>query len=112
MHYCCNVVCGPESFGSGVLIRAAEPVEGLDIIEQRRGMTGVNVTNGPGKICQALDIDVRLSGHDLSQPPIRLIQRPALADDRITTGPRIGISKAVHELRRFYIAGNQYVSKK
>lgn len=112
MHHCCNVVCGQEGFGSGVLIRAVEPVEGVDIIEARRGLSGVNVTNGPGKICQALGIDLRLSGHDLSEPPIQLIKRPALSGSIITNGPRIGISRAVHELRRFYITDNPYVSKR
>ena len=112
MHYCCNVVCGSEGFGSGVLIRAVEPLGGLNVIEQRRGMTGVNVTNGPGKVCKALDITLQYSGHDLSAAPIRLVKKPALADEEVMVGPRIGISKAVHELRRFYIAGNAYVSKK
>ena len=112
MHYCCNVVCGPEGFGSGVLIRAAEPVEGDEIIEARRGVTGVNTTNGPAKLAQALSVDTTLSGHDLSGPPVHLIKRPALSDSDITTGRRIGISKAVHELRRFYITDNPYVSKK
>jgi DNA-3-methyladenine glycosylase len=112
MHHCCNVVCGPDGFGSGVLIRAVEPIDGIELIEARRGMSGVNVTNGPGKICQALAIDLRLSGHDLAETPVRLIKKLALADDEITTGPRIGISKAVHELRRFYIAGNSYISRK
>lgn len=112
MHHCCNVVCGPEGVGSGVLIRAVEPLDGLEIIEERRGMTGVNVTNGPGKICAALDIDRGLSGHDLARPPMRLIKKPALSDSEVTIGKRIGISKAVHELRRFYITGNPYVSKK
>lgn len=112
MHHCCNVVCGPEGFGSGVLIRAVEPLTGLDVIEKRRGMSGVNVTNGPGKVCKALAIDLSASGHDLSTPPIVLAKKPALVDEEITTGTRIGISKAVHELRRFYIAGNAYVSKK
>lgn len=112
MHHCCNVVCGPEGFGSGVLIRAVEPLEGIEFIERRRGMTGVNATNGPGKICQALDIDRRLSGHDLAESPIKLIKKPALSNSAITTGPRIGISKAVHELRRFYVADSRYVSKR
>lgn len=112
MHHCCNVVSGKEGYGSGVLIRAVEPLEGLDTIERRRGMSGVNVTNGPGKICQALGIDLSLSGHDLSEPPIRLLKKPALTDDEVTIGRRIGISKAVHELRRFYITDNAYVSKK
>ena len=112
MHHCCNVVCGREGFGSGVLIRAVEPIDGADVIEARRGMMGVNVTNGPAKICQALDIDRRYSSHDLAESPIRLIKMPSIADGQITTAKRIGISKAVHELRRFYITGNPYVSKK
>jgi DNA-3-methyladenine glycosylase len=112
MHHCCNVVCGKDGFGSGVLIRAVEPLEGIDIIEQRRGMSGVNVTNGPGKICMALGIDLRLSGHDLGESPIKLIKKPTLPDAEVTTGPRIGISKAMHELRRFYVTDNPYVSKK
>lgn len=112
MHYCCNVVCGQDGVGSGVLIRAVEPLSGIDIIEARRGMSGVNVTNGPGKVCAALDIDRRMSGHDLAEPPVRLVKKLALPDTAITTGKRIGISKAVHELRRFYITNNAYVSKK
>ena len=112
MHHCCNVVCGKEGYGSGVLIRAVEPLEGSDVIERRRGMSGVSVTNGPGKICRALGIDLQYSGHDLAESPIMLIKKPALPDEAVTVGSRIGISKAVHELRRFYIAGNPYVSKK
>ena len=111
MHHCCNVVCGDEGEGAGVLIRAAEPLNGREIIEKRRGMTSVNVTNGPGKLCQALGIDLNDSGHFLGQPPIRLIKKPTLDDHQIVIGKRIGISKAVHELRRFYIANNPYVSK-
>ena len=105
MHHCCNIVCGPEGFGSGVLIRAVEPLDGVDIIERRRGRQGLNITNGPGKICAALAIDRSLSGHNLAEPPVRLIKKPALPDSSITLGKRIGISKAVHELRRFYISG-------
>ncbi len=112
MHYCCNVVCGEEGIGSGVLIRAVEPLEGMEIIEQRRGMKGVNVTNGPGKVCAALGIDLLLTGHDLAHSPLQLVRRPELASDMIVTGVRIGISRAVHHLRRFYLRGNRYVSQK
>lgn len=112
MHHCMNVVCGPEDFGSGVLIRAVEPISGLEIIEKNRGMKGVNTTNGPGKICQALSIDSTMSGHYLSESPIKLIKKPALPYEQITTAKRIGISKAVHELRRFYITDSKFVSKK
>lgn len=112
MHYCLNVVCGPEGFGSGVLIRAIEPVKGMDIIESQRGTTGINTTNGPAKSAQALSVNLTLSGHNLAKSPMRLIKNPILPDSAVTVGKRIGISKAVHELRRFYITGNPYVSKK
>lgn len=112
MHYCCNVVCGDEGFGSGVLVRAVEPIEGVEVMEERRGRAGLELSNGPGKACQALGIDTSWSGHDLSRAPIRLMKQPQLSDDQIVSGVRIGISKAVHELRRYCIADNPYVSKK
>ena len=112
MHYCCNVGCGDEGFGSGVLVRAVEPIEGVEVMEERRGRAGLELSNGPGKACQALGIDTSWSGHDLSRAPIRLMKQPQLSDDQIVSGVRIGISKAVHELRRYYIADNPYVSKK
>lgn len=112
MHYCCNIVCGKEGLGSGVLIRAVEPLEGIDIIEKRRGVPGKNASNGPGKVGQALAADLSLNGHDLSLPPLELIRKQPIPSGRIVTGKRIGISKAVHELRRFYIVENPYVSKK
>lgn len=112
MHYCCNVVCGDEGFGSGVLVRAVEPIEGVEVMEERRGRAGLELSNGPGKACQTLGIDTSWSGHDLSRAPIRLMKQPQLSDDQIVSGVRIGISKAVHGLRRYYIADNPYVSKK
>lgn len=112
MHHCINVVCGSEGYGSGVLIRAVEPLSGVEIIEKNRGVSGVNATNGPGKVAQALAIDLRYSGHDLSEPPMQLIKKLALPTSNITTAKRIGVSKAVHELRRFYITDNPYVSKR
>ncbi len=111
-YYCCNIVCGQKGFGSGVLIRAVEPLEGLEIMEQRRGMTGINITNGPGKVCQALGIDLSMNGHNLAKVPLQLIQRPKLNNSEVVQTQRIGISKAVTELRRFYIKNNLYISRK
>ncbi len=112
MHHCCNIVCGSEGEGSAVLIRAVEPLAGLEVIESRRGKQGKNATNGPGKVCAALGIDRRYNGHDLSQPPIQLVKKARLADSDVTTTTRIGISKAAHELRRMYVTDSLYVSKK
>lgn len=111
MHYCANVVTGNEGVGSAVLIRAVEPVVGAEIVEQNRGVTGVNATNGPAKLCQALEIDFDLKGHDLRQKPLRLINGGLHKDEKIITSPRIGISKARDIHRRFYIEGNKYVSR-
>lgn len=111
MHHCCNIVTGREGRGSGVLIRAVEPLDNIEYIEEKRGMTGVNITNGPGKVTQALGIDRRLDGHDLRMSPIRLVAGSLRPDELIGTSPRIGISKAKDVHRRYFIAGNPYVSR-
>lgn len=111
MHYCCNVVTGSDGHGAAVLIRAVEPLDGIDIMERRRGKTGVEVTNGPAKLCQALGIDKKLNGHDLRCSPLRLITAPALTHDQIQQATRIGISRGKDILWRFYIRDNNFVSK-
>jgi DNA-3-methyladenine glycosylase len=111
MHYCCNVVSGVAGEGSGVLIRAAQPLAGIDIIEARRGMAGINATNGPAKLCQALDIDRALGGHDLRREPLELRLGGLAPGETVARSPRIGISKATDRLRRFFLTGNPYVSR-
>ena len=110
IHYCCNVVCGPKGLGSGVLIRAVEPLEGTDTIHRRRRVTGVNATNGPGKVGQALGIDLSLSGHDLTLPPVQLAQRPPLPNRQTAVTARIGISRETHALRRYVDTTSPFVS--
>lgn len=110
-HFCLNIVCGKEGYGAGVLIRAVEPVEGEKEMEKNRGVKGKEITNGPGKLCQALKINKDLFGHDLSVYPLKLIKNKAVSKDKIIETTRIGISKAKEEKRRFYIKGNIYVSK-
>ncbi len=111
MHYCANIVTGQKGHGAGVLIRAVEPLEGIDIIEKRRGKTGIETTNGPAKLCQALGIDITLSGHDLRSGDIRLIPRPPLPATAIVQTTRVGITRAIDIPWRFYIKDNPYVSK-
>jgi DNA-3-methyladenine glycosylase len=113
MHYCCNIVVGEDGHGAAVLIRAAEPITNVEMLEkQRPGKKGVDLTNGPAKLCQALEINLDLNGHDLSMPPFRLVLQPELLDSDITTTTRIGISKAKDVRWRFYISDNPYVSVK
>lgn len=112
MHYCCNVVVGEPGYGAAALLRAVEPIENEAIMQRRRQKSGTELSNGPAKLCQALDIDKRMNGHDLSQSPLQLIMRPTLAQADIVVTQRIGISREKERLWRFYIRGNSYVSKK
>lgn len=114
MHYCINIVCGPAGRGEAVLIRAAEPVDGIEIMQNNRGGKAVrNLCNGPAKLVQALGItDAKLSGQRLGkgtlwlEPPDEPVKK-----SQIVIGPRIGISQAVEVQARFYIKNNIYVSK-
>ncbi len=110
MHYCCNVVTGKEGEGSGILIRAVEPITGSKMLEKRRGVGGVNTTNGPAKLAQALGIDMAMNGHDLREPPLQLEAGKLSQDEIVASSPRIGITKARDIHRRFFIENNAYVS--
>ncbi len=95
MHYCCNIVVGEDGYGAAVLLRALEPLDGLDVMRERRGgRPDAELTNGPAKLCQAFGIDRGLSGHDLHQPPLRLLPGEPVAMGDVLATPRIGISQA------------------
>lgn len=135
MHHCCNVVCGPEGFGSGCLVRAVEPLEGVEVMRKLReaGRAGKahtghagkeqaerarkhplklrDLTNGPGKVCAALGIDKELYGHDLTVEPLVLDFAPLLPGETIGCSPRVGISKNIDAPKRFFIEGNAFVSR-
>jgi DNA-3-methyladenine glycosylase len=120
--YCLNVVTGPEGRGEAVLIRAAEPVDGLDAMRDARAHAsvamaapeGFELTNGPGKLCQALELGVDLDGIDLldrgAEAPLYLEPRIGKAPD-IVVSRRIGISVATDSPLRFAIAGNGWISR-
>ena len=111
MHYCCNVVTGPEGMGAAVLIRAVEPLEGENVLQEYRPFSSVQLTNGPAKLCQALGINKTMNGHDLSKTPLRLIVRPPLDSKDFTQTTRIGITQSKDVPWRFYITGNPFVSR-
>lgn len=112
MHYCMNIVTGKLGEGSAVLIRAIEPLEGEDIMRHlRQGAEGARVSNGPAKVCQALAIDKNYNGHDLHEPPLQLQILPALPKQAIAQTTRIGISKDIHRVWRFYTRDNPFVSR-
>ena len=119
VHHCCNVVTGVEGKGSAVLIRAIEPIEGIEkMIFNRFGnklkadKLKLNLTNGPGKVCQALDINLSHSGLDLTGNKVYIISNTKLKKSEIGISERIGITKSVELQWRFFIKGNPYLSRK
>ena len=113
MHYCCNIVVGPKGHGAAVLIRAVEPIDVTDnLLKFRRAKNEVDLTNGPAKLCQSLNIKKDLNGHDLTQSPIKLqLKLSNEQSNAITETPRIGISKGKEIKWRFYLTDNKYVSR-
>ena len=107
IHYCLNFVCQP---GSAILIRALEPLEGLDIMRTRRGgLTDRQLCSGPGKLAQALGIDLEHDGLALDAPPFAI--SAAEGARPIATGPRIGITKGAETPWRFVLAGSRFLSR-
>ncbi|RIL10825.1 MAG: DNA-3-methyladenine glycosylase [Proteobacteria bacterium] len=114
MHYCVNVVTEAEGVGSAVLIRAVEPLEGHDLILKRRGHARIspNITNGPGKLCQALGIDLSLLGDSYTRSSkIRLEPYQKIGDSNIGISKRIGITKSAALPWRFFIKDHPFVGK-
>jgi DNA-3-methyladenine glycosylase len=110
IHWCLNFVCREEGHGAGVLIRALEPVTGLETMYERRGTRDHwLLCSGPGKLCQALGVTRAQNGQSLAAPPFELA--PAQGGIEVVCGPRIGISKAMDVAWRFGLAGSRWVSK-
>ncbi len=107
IHWCLNFVC---SHASAVLIRAMEPTRGLDVMASRRG-TGVKrlLCSGPGRVGQALGIDLGFDGLPLDRPPFAL--EPSAGPIPVANGPRIGISKAADLPWRFGLEGSPFLSR-
>jgi DNA-3-methyladenine glycosylase len=109
IHWCLNVVCGPEP-GGAVLIRALEPMAGHDAMAKRRGLTDPRrLCSGPGRLCQALAVNIAHNGLPLRLPPFQLFA--ASATPAVLLGRRIGITKAVDRPWRFGLAGSAYLTK-
>lgn len=115
MYFQLNVVTGPAERPHVVLIRAVEPVEGIEKMRERRGpMKDKNLTSGPGKLCIAFAIDRGLNGADLTSDKIWIEEYRSFRDDEIANGKRIGIDYAGEDADkpwRFWVKGNQFVSK-
>ena len=126
IHWCLNFVCREAGHGAGVLIRAIEPLTGLDVMRQRRGMEPAKLLcSGPGRLAQALGITHRNNGMSLLETPFYIEMPEEMPEETpeeqlekvpdqqylVITGPRIGITKAMDVPWRFGLAGSKFLSK-
>jgi DNA-3-methyladenine glycosylase len=116
MYHCFNVVTAPEGVGEAVLIRALEPVTGIELMQKRRGTSELrNLCSGPGKLVIALGITPKQNGVSLYEGALRL-EAPKTSEkphaDEIIATPRIGINVAAEAPLRFYLKGSIYASRR
>jgi DNA-3-methyladenine glycosylase len=114
LHWCLNFVCREPGHGAGVLIRAIEPLAGVEDMWLRRGMDASSadvrmLCSGPGKLCQAMAVSRAHNGMPLTAPPFELRERDGPVT--LAVGPRVGISKAVDVPWRFGEAGSRFLSR-
>jgi DNA-3-methyladenine glycosylase len=122
MHWCMNVVSGPQGRASAVLLRAGEPVwpEDADaraafdavLAERRPGIAARDLARGPARLTKVLAVDRADDGADVTDPVgrLRILPGPTVADDRIRTGPRVGLSVATERPWRYWVDGERSVS--
>jgi DNA-3-methyladenine glycosylase len=117
MHHCLNVVTEREGYPAAVLIRALEPLEGIEVMRTRRsGVEDVRLTSGPARLCQALGVDRRFDGADLCAPDALLFleEGAAVPDEAVAAGPRVGVrgdEAALTAPWRLHVRDNRYVSR-
>jgi DNA-3-methyladenine glycosylase len=136
MHFCANIVTEDEGIGHAVLLRAIEPVKGIEIMRKNRGFETVynkapalliakekqtsdstkkkhdlNLTNGPAKLCEAMDIHREQNGTDLLGEEIYLTKGISVKKSQVLSSQRIGITQAKEKRWRFYLKGNKFVSR-
>jgi DNA-3-methyladenine glycosylase len=111
MHHCLNLVTEKKGYPAAVLIRSLEPFEGVGIMKRRRGRKKLkDLTSGPGKLCQALDVDRSLNGTDLCSRIICVEDRGEVIR-KVATSSRIGVEEEKAKKWRFYIDDNEFVSR-
>jgi DNA-3-methyladenine glycosylase len=117
MHHCMNVVTAGDGIAEAVLLRAGEPVAGIESMRARRpaARKDKDLTSGPAKLCQALDVDRSLDGSPLRGPEVTLTRRVRpVSDEEIGISPRIGVGYAGEAAEwplRFFLKGNPYLSR-
>ncbi len=119
MYFCANVVTGKKDVGNAVLLRAMEPINGIEIFAQNRfEKTNLsekekrNLLNGPAKICMAFEINKNNNGTDLLGDEIFILDAPKIERSKVTVSERVGISKSKDLPWRFFISDNKFLSRK
>ena len=111
MHYCLNLVTEKKGYPAAVLIRALEPAQGIEIMQERRKHKDLkDLTSGPAKLCQALGVDRKLNGVDLCSDLIYVESRGEVIK-KISSSSRIGIREGKKKNWRFFIKNNEFVSR-
>ena len=113
MYWCVNAVTRAEGLPSAVLVRALEPLSGIDLMRQRRGRARSDreLTNGPGKLCIALGIGAAHNGASLQRGGLVIREGERVAERDVVVAPRIGIKKAADWPLRWFVRGNEFVSR-
>ena len=112
VHWCFNAVTRPTGEPSAVLVRALEPVDGIDLMRERRGAArDRDLTNGPGKLCRALGITGAHNGLALDHSVVTILRGRRVPDADVLVTPRIGITRAADWPLRWYIRDNPFVSR-
>lgn len=113
MHFCFNVVTNKKGIGEAVLIRAVEPLEGIELMKKRRGISDVkNLCSGPAKLVKAFGITKKMNGESLLKGKLRIELPSKRRNFEIVSGKRVGISRGVELEHRFWIKGNEFTSRK
>ena len=113
MHFCVNLVCGPDGAAAAVLLRAGEVVDGTDVARARRpGASDRDLARGPARLTKALAIDRALNGADVTCPtsPLQVVDGDVVARDVVRSGPRVGVNAAADVPWRLWIDGERTVS--
>ena len=113
IHWCANLVCGEAGFGAGVLLRAAEPVAGIELMRAARGKEPLEqLCSGPGRLAQAFGIDRSFDGTDVTGSGLITVLDDGMRPKNIVVCPRIGLSKNADAPLRFLVDSSRHVSKR
>ncbi len=121
VHWCFNAVSWRRNGGAAVLVRAIEPLDGVSLMRARRWTVRASerasprqdrhLTNGPGKLCEALGIDGQFSGLPLQRLPLVVRRGREIADADVGVSRRVGITRATEGMLRYYVRGSEFVSR-